>query len=115
MIQFTESVAEWWRASADNTPTALSDITHGRIGVQFTPRCLAGTTALPQWINLCIMVRMKTVFLTGGTGFIGSHAARRFLAHGWRVRALVRRPERAGLLPRGVEMVHVISGEPCLP
>lgn len=58
------------------------------------------------------MVRMKTVFLTGGTGFIGSHAARRFLAHGWRVRALVRRPERAGLLPRGVEMVHGDLGEP---
>jgi nucleoside-diphosphate-sugar epimerase len=48
---------------------------------------------------------MKTLFLTGGSGFVGSHVARTFLAHGWRVRALVRRPDRAGLLPRGVETV----------
>ena len=49
---------------------------------------------------------MTTLFLTGGTGFIGSHVARVFLAHGWGVRALVRRPERAGLLPGGVDMVR---------
>jgi dihydroflavonol-4-reductase len=49
---------------------------------------------------------MLTLFLTGGTGFVGSHVARAFLGHGWRVRALVRRPDRAGLLPRGVEMVQ---------
>ncbi len=46
-----------------------------------------------------------TLFLTGGTGFVGSHCARIFLAQGWRVRALVRRPDRAGLLPRGVDVV----------
>jgi nucleoside-diphosphate-sugar epimerase len=44
-------------------------------------------------------------FLTGGTGFVGSHVARVFLARGWRVRALVRRPERRGLLPLDVEVV----------
>ena len=49
--------------------------------------------------------RLKTVFLTGATGFVGSHAARYFLSRGWRVRALVRRPERTGLLPSGAEIV----------
>ena len=53
-----------------------------------------------------------TLFLTGGTGFVGSHCARIFLAHGWRVRALVRRPERAGLLPGGVDVVQGHLGEP---
>jgi dihydroflavonol-4-reductase len=48
---------------------------------------------------------VKTLFLTGGTGFVGSHAARRFLREGWRVRALVRNPQRPGLLPQGVEVV----------
>lgn len=45
------------------------------------------------------------LFLTGGTGFVGSHVARAFLAHGWSVRALVRRPDRTGLLPDGVDIV----------
>jgi dihydroflavonol-4-reductase len=53
---------------------------------------------------------MMTLFLTGGTGFVGSHVARAFLVHGWRVRALVRRPDRAGLLPRGTE---VVTGDLC--
>ncbi len=57
---------------------------------------------------------MQTLFLTGGTGFVGSHGARMFLAHGWRVRALVRRPERSGLLPRGVEIVQGDLGEPAV-
>ncbi len=48
---------------------------------------------------------MATVFLTGGTGFIGSHVAKVFLARGWRVKALVRQPERPGLLPGGVDVV----------
>jgi nucleoside-diphosphate-sugar epimerase len=55
---------------------------------------------------------MPTLFLTGGTGFVGSHVARAFLAHGWSVRTLVRRPDRAGLLPRGVEVVQGDLGEP---
>jgi nucleoside-diphosphate-sugar epimerase len=51
---------------------------------------------------------VKTVFITGATGFVGSHAARRFAAEGWKVKALLRRPERPGLLPAGVE---VVAGE----
>ena len=55
---------------------------------------------------------MKSVFITGATGFVGSHAARRFLSDGWRVRALVRRPEKPGLLPPGVEIVAGELGDP---
>ncbi len=55
---------------------------------------------------------MKTLFLTGGTGFIGSHAAGLFLARGWRVKALARRPARIGLLPPGVELVPGDVTEP---
>jgi dihydroflavonol-4-reductase len=48
---------------------------------------------------------VKTVFITGATGFVGSHTARLFLNEGWRVHALVRRPNRPGLLPQQVEVV----------
>jgi nucleoside-diphosphate-sugar epimerase len=42
--------------------------------------------------------------MTGVTGFIGWHVARRFLASGWRVRALVR-PESRRPVPDGVERI----------
>lgn len=48
---------------------------------------------------------MKTVFLTGGTGFVGSHTAEQFLANGWHVKALVRDPSCPGRLPIGVDVV----------
>jgi dihydroflavonol-4-reductase len=35
-----------------------------------------------------------TVLLTGGTGFVGSHLAEEMVRAGWRVRALVRKPDR---------------------
>jgi nucleoside-diphosphate-sugar epimerase len=45
------------------------------------------------------------VALTGGTGFVGSHLADALVAGGWRVRALVRRPESPGWLDgRNVEI-----------
>ncbi|HET6844522.1 MAG TPA: complex I NDUFA9 subunit family protein [Candidatus Angelobacter sp.] len=46
------------------------------------------------------------VFLTGATGFVGSHLLRRLLAEGHSVRALVRDVEKAGSLARqGTELV----------
>lgn len=63
-----------------------------------------------------IISAVRTLFLTGGTGFVGSHVAREFLARGWRVRALVRRPDRPGLLPRQAEIVQgeltELAGQP---
>lgn len=40
----------------------------------------------------------RLVGITGATGFLGGHLARAFLRHGWRVRAVVRRPGTAGFL-----------------
>ena len=47
----------------------------------------------------------RSVFLTGGTGYIGSALARELLQRGHRVRALVR-PGSERKLPAGCEMVH---------
>jgi nucleoside-diphosphate-sugar epimerase len=46
----------------------------------------------------------RTVALTGATGFIGWHVARRFLESGWHVRALVR-PESRRPVPDGAETI----------
>jgi nucleoside-diphosphate-sugar epimerase len=52
------------------------------------------------------MRRGDLVALTGGTGFVGSHVADALLAAGFRVRALVRRPDDvAWLKGTGVEIV----------
>jgi nucleoside-diphosphate-sugar epimerase len=53
----------------------------------------------------------RIVVVTGATGFIGWHVARRFLESGWRVRALVR-PESRRAVPDGVERVVVPLVEP---
>lgn len=46
------------------------------------------------------------LFLTGGTGLVGSHVAERFREEGWRVRAIVRAPSDTGHLERlGCELV----------
>jgi dihydroflavonol-4-reductase len=42
--------------------------------------------------------RTNAVFITGATGFVGSHLARRLLADGYRVEALTRTPGQFGLL-----------------
>jgi len=46
-----------------------------------------------------------TVLITGATGQVGNAIARRLAADGVEVRALVRSPERARVLPEGVEPV----------
>lgn len=48
----------------------------------------------------------STVLLTGGTGFVGGHIARRLRARGFGIRALVREPARAGELEElGAELI----------
>ncbi len=48
---------------------------------------------------------MKNVFLTGGTGYLGASLAAGLVAAGEEVVALVRDPERASHLPKGVRAV----------
>ncbi|NPA48992.1 MAG: TIGR01777 family protein [Thermodesulfobacteria bacterium] len=52
------------------------------------------------------------VFVAGGTGFVGPHLIREFLAEGYEVKALVRHPDRIARLPEGAEPV---SGDPLKP
>jgi NAD+-dependent farnesol dehydrogenase len=50
--------------------------------------------------------RHATVFLTGATGFLGGRLAAALDARGYRLRCLVRHPERAGALARlGAELI----------
>jgi dihydroflavonol-4-reductase len=53
----------------------------------------------------CRTLDRVRAFVTGATGFVGSHLAERLLAAGWAVRGLVR-PGREAALPAGVEPVR---------
>ena len=44
---------------------------------------------------------MRTAFMTGATGFVGSHLASVLLSGGWRVRAVVRASSSLARIPRG--------------
>jgi dihydroflavonol-4-reductase len=48
---------------------------------------------------------MKTAFVTGASGFVGANLVRDLTANGWRVRALLRRPEPPALAGIAVEAV----------
>ncbi|AEH44766.1 NAD-dependent epimerase/dehydratase [Thermodesulfatator indicus DSM 15286] len=52
------------------------------------------------------------VFIAGGTGFIGRHLAKYLLRRGFRVKVLVRRPERALVISEGVIPSY---GNPIIP
>jgi 2-alkyl-3-oxoalkanoate reductase len=59
------------------------------------------------------MADQPLAFVTGATGMIGSHLARRLLDEGWRVRALVRPTSDTALLASwGVELVPGDIGDP---
>ncbi len=55
------------------------------------------------------MAQQPIAFVTGGTGFIGSHLIDRLLSHGYRVRALVRNPKKLGFLT-GLP-IEIIEGD----
>src|SRR5579862_8368436 len=54
------------------------------------------------------MTAPHTVLVTGAAGFIGKDAVAHLLQQGWRVKAMVRRPEAAAVLPPGenLEVVY---------
>lgn len=54
---------------------------------------------------------LKTVFITGATGFIGSHIARRYLAAGYRVEALTRTKGHTGLLADVADQIAWHEGD----
>src|SRR3990170_2060234 len=55
----------------------------------------------------------RSVLVTGATGFIGGHLAERLVSTGSRVRAVVRRPERAaGLRDAGAEVIAADLSDP---
>jgi len=55
------------------------------------------------------MSRPRTVFLTGATGFLGSHLAARFLQQGHRVLVLARSSKNASATQRVQEILHDVG------
>ena len=54
------------------------------------------------------------VLLTGGSGFIGSHVADQFLAHGWEVVILGRTSEMRHSSTREVKLIQGMVGDRAL-
>jgi dihydroflavonol-4-reductase len=56
---------------------------------------------------------MRLVLVTGGTGYVGSHAVAALAAAGHRIRVLARSPERVplALAPLGVDRVETVIGD----
>lgn len=55
------------------------------------------------------------VFITGGTGFVGSHLLRRLLRDGHLVRALVRDPRSVGNVSGGTGQLEIVQGDVLAP
>lgn len=56
---------------------------------------------------------MRTVYVTGATGFIGRAVCIKMLENGWSVRGAYRKKNTVNLLPAGVEGVYLGSIEDC--
>ncbi|MCY7358229.1 MAG: SDR family NAD(P)-dependent oxidoreductase [Rudanella sp.] len=54
---------------------------------------------------------LRTVFITGATGFVGSHIARHYLAAGYRVEALTRAKGNVGLLADVADQITWHEGD----
>ncbi len=53
---------------------------------------------------------MRTAFLTGGTGFVGTHVARALVREGWSVRLLARDPGRVDPALVSGQPIEVVAG-----
>jgi nucleoside-diphosphate-sugar epimerase len=68
-------------------------------------------TGGPGGVNTIRSMSRGIAFLTGGTGFVGSHAARALSAEGWSVRALARRPEGTAARSLADTPVEIVAGD----
>ena len=68
-------------------------------------------TGGPGGVNTIRSMSRGIAFLTGGTGFVGSHAARALSAEGWSVRALARRPEGSAARSLADVPVEIVAGD----
>jgi nucleoside-diphosphate-sugar epimerase len=68
-------------------------------------------TGGPGGVNTIRAMSRGIAFLTGGTGFVGSHAARALSAEGWRVRALARRPDAPAARSLANVPVETVAGD----
>lgn len=60
-------------------------------------------------------MQQRSILVLGATGGVGGAVAARFLAHGWRVRALTRRPDAAGSMPADLEGIEWVVGDAMSP
>lgn len=68
-------------------------------------------TGDPGGVNTIRSMSRGIAFLTGGTGFVGSHVARALCAEGWSVRALARRPEASAARSLADMPVEIVAGD----
>jgi nucleoside-diphosphate-sugar epimerase len=62
-------------------------------------------------VNTIRSMSRGIAFLTGGTGFVGSHVARALSAEGWSVRALARRPEASAARSLADVPAEIVAGD----